>query len=50
MGALRRSRELVQGAWGRTFAILLVVSLIAAVPGGVLKMYWLLIPPISERF
>jgi hypothetical protein len=44
MGALRRSRELVQGAWGRTFAILLVVSLIAAVPGGVLKMYWLLIP------
>ena len=29
IAALRRSRELVKGAWGRTFAILLVAALIA---------------------
>src|SRR5579864_5127013 len=33
MAALRRSRELVKGAWGRTFAILFVASLIASLPG-----------------
>jgi hypothetical protein len=44
IAALRRSRELVKGAWGRTFAILFVAGLIASVPGGMLKVYWMLIP------
>ena len=44
IAALRRSRELVKGAWGRTFAILFVAGLIASVPGGMLKVYWMFIP------
>jgi hypothetical protein len=44
MAALRRSRELVKGAWGRTFAILFVASLIASLPGSMLNVYWMFIP------
>ena len=48
MAALRRSRELVRGAWGRTFAILLVAGLIARVPGSLLNLYWVMIPYLGQ--
>ena len=48
IAALRRSRELVRGAWGRTFAILFIAGLIASVPGGMLKVYWMFIPYLGE--
>jgi hypothetical protein len=35
LGALRRSRELVRGAWWRTFGILLLTALLIVVPGAV---------------
>lgn len=37
-GSLRRSRELVQGAWWRTFGILLLVNVIAQVLAGILSV------------
>lgn len=44
MTALRRSRQLVTGAWWRTFGIFFVASLIAEVPAGVLQLFWSYIP------
>jgi len=37
-GSLRRSRQLVQGAWWRTFAILLLVNVIAQFLAGILSV------------
>jgi hypothetical protein len=44
MSALRRSRQLVTGAWWQTFGIFFVAFLIAEVPAGVLQVLWSLIP------
>lgn len=44
MTALRRSRQLVTGAWWRTFGIFFVAFLIVQVPAGVLQMFWSHIP------
>lgn len=44
MAALRRSRELVRGAWWRTFAIVLVAALIGEVPASALSILWMYVP------
>jgi len=44
MAALRRSRMLVRGAWWKTFAMMVVVGLIAAVPAMALEVLWSYIP------
>jgi hypothetical protein len=44
MAALRRSRLLVRGAWWKTFAIMVVVGLIAAIPAAALQVLWAYIP------
>ena len=44
MTALRRSRQLVIGAWWRTFGIFFVAFLIAEVPAYVLQVLWSFIP------
>jgi len=48
MAALRRSRALVRGAWGRTLAILFVAGLIAGVPSSILNIYWAFIPYLGQ--
>jgi hypothetical protein len=45
--ALRRSRDLVEGVWWRTFGIIIVASLIAQVPAGTLNLLWSSIPVIG---
>lgn len=47
MAALRRSRELVRGAWWRTFAIGAVAGLIAEVPASALAILWAYIPVLG---
>ncbi len=47
MAALRRSRELVVGAWWFTLGITLTASLIASVPVGALRFVWAFIPVIG---
>jgi len=47
MTALRRSRELVRGAWWQTLGIVVVAGLIAQVPASALKFVWGFIPVIG---
>ena len=47
LSALRRSRDLVEGAWWRTFGILLVAGLIAQVPASTLRLLWSSLPVIG---
>jgi hypothetical protein len=42
--SLRRSTELVNGVWWRTFGILLVAALVVRIPLGVLQLFWSSIP------
>ena len=44
VGALHRSRELVNGAWWRTFGIVLAAGLITQVPAAAFGFLWMYIP------
>lgn len=44
MGALRRSRQLVRGAWWRTWGIFLIGAIIAQLPVAALGLFWAHIP------
>jgi len=47
LSALRRSSELVEGVWWRTFGIIIVAALITQVPAGVLRYLWSSLPVIG---
>ncbi len=47
MVALRRSRQLVSGAWWKTLGIVLVAAVIADIPAVVLRMLWSSIPVLG---
>jgi hypothetical protein len=47
LSALRRSRDLVEGAWWRTFGIIIVAALISQVPVGALGLLWSSIPVLG---
>ena len=47
LAALRRSRDLVEGAWWRTFGIIIVAALISQVPVGALNLLWSSIPVLG---
>ena len=47
MIALRRSRQLVRGAWWQTLGIFLVATLIIRIPAAVLDMLWSSIPALG---
>jgi hypothetical protein len=48
MTALRRSRQLVNGVWWKSFGIILVAGLIAQVPVWVLERIWTFIPVLGS--
>lgn len=45
--ALKRSRDLVEGAWWRTFGVFVVAGLISQVPVGALGLIWSSIPVLG---
>jgi hypothetical protein len=47
LSALRRSRDLVEGVWWRTFGIFVVAGLISQVPVGALNLLWSSIPVLG---
>jgi hypothetical protein len=47
LSALRRSRDLVEGVWWRTFGIFIVAGLISQVPVGALGLIWSSIPVLG---
>jgi glucan phosphoethanolaminetransferase (alkaline phosphatase superfamily) len=48
--SLRRSRELIKGAWWRTLGIVITAALIAHIPAVTLGFFWKFIPLVGSVF